>query len=202
MRYSTRITSRPRTRPARRAEHPHPAGTSAPGDRDEPAEDHRTRASRVAMPPASPVAAVASPDSSTRRAARRRSVRLAAGGLGQLARAVSWETRCGLMPGSAAISRTDKGPGHKLGGSLGCGGRRRGGELIGLSAQPRADPRPGASASRSDRVSDALQHGPAAPGHRPARPGPALRDLSQPRHPADPPKPILSGLINEYTKAA
>ena len=36
--------------------------------------------------------------------------------------------------------------------------------------RPCADPRRGTLAHRPDRVSGALQHGPAAPGHRPARP--------------------------------
>jgi putative transposase len=75
------------------------------------------------------------------------------------------------------------------------------------SPRPDADPRPGAPARRSHGISDALKHGPAAPGHRPARapddervaPRAAVTDVGtqQIRR-----KPILNGLINEYTHAA
>jgi putative transposase len=46
--------------------------------------------------------------------------------------------------------------------------------------RPRADPRRTASARRPGRVPGALQHGPAAPGHRPARP--RRRTRQSPRH--------------------
>jgi hypothetical protein len=67
---------------------------------------------------------------------------------------------------------------------------------------PRRHPAP-----RAGRIPSALQHGPAAPGHRPARapddervaPRAAVTDVGtqQIRR-----KPILNGLINEYTHAA
>jgi putative transposase len=73
--------------------------------------------------------------------------------------------------------------------------------------RPRADPRRGTPARRPGRIPAALQHGPAAPGHRPARapddervaPRAAVTDVGtqQIRR-----KPILNGLINEYTHAA
>ena len=72
--------------------------------------------------------------------------------------------------------------------------------------RPRADRR-GTPARRPGRIPAALQHGPAAPGHRPARapdderaaPRAAVTDVGtqQIRR-----KPILNGLINEYTRAA
>jgi len=73
--------------------------------------------------------------------------------------------------------------------------------------RPRADPRRGTPARRPGRIPSALQHGPAPPGHRPARalddervaPRAAVTDVGtqQIRR-----KPILNGLINEYTHAA
>jgi hypothetical protein len=73
--------------------------------------------------------------------------------------------------------------------------------------RPRADPRRGTPARRPGRIPAALQHGPAAPGHRPARapddervaPRAAVTDVGtqQIRR-----KPFLNGLINEYTHAA
>jgi len=63
--------------------------------------------------------------------------------------------------------------------------------------------------SRSGRDHDAemtpvWQHGPAAPGHRPARPRtrrwPPRR--RRPRSRMDLPEPVLGGLINEYSRAA
>jgi putative transposase len=51
-----------------------------------------------------------------------------------------------------------------------------------------------------------LQHSPAPPGHRPARPQRcAPSSLHHGRgflRSSDPPKPVLSGLINEYVRAA
>ena len=79
----------PANRLARRAERPPPAGTSAPGDRDKPAEDRLTPACRLAMPPACP-------GGRGRITRKLRPLRClppqrspAPGGRGQLARAVS-----------------------------------------------------------------------------------------------------------------
>jgi putative transposase len=51
-----------------------------------------------------------------------------------------------------------------------------------------------------------LQHGPAAPGYRPAHPRRRTRrsprHTDRRRHTTDPPEPVLGGLINEYTRAA
>ena len=59
----------------------------------------------------------------------------------------------------------------------------------------------GAAARRPHRVSNALQHGQAAPGHRTACPRPD-RDTPRPGTARIRRRPVLGGLINEYTHGA
>ena len=71
---------------------------------------------------------------------------------------------------------------------------------------PRTDPRRNAPARRPGRIPGALQHRPAPPGHRPARPRRRTRHCTRDRNNPDTRqirrKPVLNGLINEYAHAA